>query len=129
METISPSAVRALSVSSYGSMPLFRPDIGSANQMREETALTSAEKTVQQGFKQALRKSFSSAPGGKHSDQRKQHHEQGQAPGYIQEHLVKLARGESDADEGSGQQREEQQETTTSAQPGPWSSGTSPGLL
>src|SRR5713226_6383118 len=85
--------------------------------------LPSAEKAAQDRFKTALRQRFTSAPGRKHPNQKHQEEEHDQSCGHIREDQVGSAGGQRYADEGSSKSRQDEQETATPAQPGPWSPG------
>src|SRR5260221_11497977 len=85
--------------------------------------LPSAEKSTKDRFKAALRQSFSSTPGCKHPNQQHQEEEDDHSSGHIHEDQVWPAGGQRHADEWSGKSRQDEQETATPAQPGPWSPG------
>src|SRR2546421_397797 len=89
--------------------------------------LPSAEKSAKDRFKTALcaalRQSFLSAPGCKHPNQKQQDDEYDHSSRHICEDQVWPAVREGHADEWSGKNRQDEQETATSSQPGPWSPG------
>src|SRR5260370_38263846 len=85
--------------------------------------LPSAEKAAKDRFKTALRQRFTSAPGRKHPHHKHQEEEHDHSCGHIREDQVRSAGGQRHAEEWSSKSRQNEQETATPAQPGPWSPG------